>query len=55
MYQDFKNGGLRVPNTEVMAKSLKLAWISRFLITDSTSRTENWKLIPDHCLKNYGV
>ena len=24
MYQDFTNGGLRVPNMEVIAKSLKL-------------------------------
>ena len=27
MYQDYVDGGLRVPNMEVMAKSLKLAWI----------------------------
>ena len=32
----------------------KFLAISRFLITDSTSRTENWKLIPDHCFENYG-
>ena len=35
-----------MPNIEVMAKSLKLAWISRFLSTDVLSRKENWKAIP---------
>lgn len=48
MYQDYVDGGLRVPNMEVMAKSLKLAWISRFLSTDVLSRKENWKAIPYH-------
>ena len=54
MYQDFVDGGLRVPNMEVMAKSLKLAWISRFLSTDVLSRKENWKAIPYHFFKEYG-
>ena len=45
MYQDYVDGGLRVPNMEVMAKSLKLAWISRFLSTDVLSRREIWKAI----------
>ena len=31
MHQDYVDGGLRVPNMEVIAKSLKLAWISKFL------------------------
>ena len=48
MYQDYVDGGLRVPNMEVMAKSLKLAWISRFLSTDVLSRREIWKAIPYH-------
>ena len=51
MYQDYVDGGLRVPNMEVMAKSLKLAWISRFLSTDVLSRKENWKAIPYHFFK----
>jgi len=38
MYQDYVDGGLRVPNMEATAKSLKLAWISRFLSTDVLSR-----------------
>ena len=46
MYQDYVDGGLCVPNMEVIAKSLKLAWISRFLTTDVLSRKENWKAIP---------
>ena len=54
MYQDYVDGGLRVPNMEVIAKSLKLAWISRFLTTDVLSRKENWKAIPDHFLREYG-
>lgn len=48
MYQDYVDGGLRVPNMEVMAKSLKLAWISKFLSTDVLSRKENWKAITYH-------
>jgi len=48
IYQDYVDGGLRVPNMEVMAKSLKLAWISRFLSTDVLSRKENSKAIPYH-------
>ena len=34
MYQDYVDGELPEPNIEVIAKSLKLAWISRFLTTD---------------------
>ena len=54
MYQDFIDGGLRVPNMEVMAKSLKLAGIARFLTIDMLSRKENWKVIPDYLLRKYG-
>jgi len=54
MYQDYVDGGLRVPNMEVMAKSLNLAWISRFLLTDVLSRKENWKAIPYHFFREYG-
>ena len=54
MYQDFIDGGMRVPNMEVMAKSLKLAWISRFLTIDMLSRKKNWKAIPDYFLRKYG-
>ena len=54
MYQDHVDGGLRVPNMEEMAKSLKLAWISRFLSTDVLSRKENWKAIPYHFFREFG-
>ena len=54
MYQDYVDGGLRVPNMEVMAKSLKLAWISRFLSTDVLLRKENWKAIPYHFFREHG-
>ena len=54
MYQDYVDGGFRVPNMEVMAKSLKLSWISRFLSTDVLSRKENWKAIPYHFFREYG-
>ena len=53
MYQDYVDGGLRVPNMEVMAKSFKLAWISRFLSTDVLSRKENWKAIPYHFFREF--
>ena len=48
MYQDYVDGELPEPNIEVIAKSLKLAWISRFLTTDVLWRKENRKAIPDH-------
>ena len=54
MYQDYVDGGLHVPHMEVMAKSLKLAWILRFLLTDVLSRKENWKAIPYHFFREYG-
>ena len=55
MYQGYVDGGLRVPNMEVMANSLNLAWISRFLSTDALSRKETWKAIPFHFLENMAV
>ena len=39
---------------EVLAKSLKLAWISRFLSTDVLSRKEIWKAIPYHFFRENG-
>ena len=54
IYQDYVDGGLRVPHMDVMAKSLKLAWISRFLLTDVLSRNKNWKVIPYHFFGEYG-
>ena len=36
-----------------MTKSLKLAWISRFLDCERTP-AESWKVIPNHFLDKYG-
>ena len=54
MYQDYVDGGLRVPNMEVMTKSLKLAWISRFFSTNVLSRKKNWKAILYHFFREHG-
>ena len=52
MFLDFDQGGLRAPSVETMSKSLKLAWISRFLINDEMS--ESWRAIPNHYFDKYG-
>ena len=54
MVQDYNKGGLRDPSIEIMAKSLKLAWISRFLQSTPTHDDESWKVIPNHFLDKYG-
>ena len=54
MVQDYNKGGLRAASIETMAKSLKLAWISRFLQSIPTHDDESWKVIPDHFLDKYG-
>ena len=54
MVQDYNKGGLRAPSIETMAKSLKLAWISRFLQSIPTRDDELWKVIPNHFLDKYG-
>ena len=53
MYQNYEKGGLRVPNTDVMTKSLRLAWISRLLAKDE-KRNKVWKTIPNHFFDMYG-
>ena len=53
MYQNYDKGGIRVPNAEVMAKSLRLAWIPRFLSNDE-NWNEVWKAIPNHFFALYG-
>ena len=53
MYQNYEKGGLRVPNADVMTKSLRLAWISRLLAKDD-KRNEVWKSIPNHFVDMYG-
>ena len=54
MVQDQNKGGLRAPSIETMAKSLNLAWISRFLKSMPTRDDESWRVIPNHFLDKYG-
>ena len=53
MYQNYDKGGIRVPNADVMAKSLRLAWISRLLSNDE-EWSQVWKAIPNHFFDMYG-
>ena len=53
MILDYDQGGLRAPSIDVLAKSLKLAWISR-LLTDEPTCSESWKTIPDYFFEKYG-
>ena len=43
---------MRVPNADVMTKSLRLAWISQLLAKDD-KRNEVWKTIPNHFFDMY--
>lgn len=53
MYLNYEKGGLRVPNMDVMTKSLRLAWISRLLFNEG-EWYEAWRTIPNHFLDKYG-
>ena len=50
LYQDYKDGGLRMIDIETMVKALRLAWIPRLLKIGSL----NWKTVPDYYFKKYG-
>ena len=50
LYQPLAEGGLNFVNFPVVVKSLRLAWINRFL---SNSR-DSWKAIPNHYLSTHG-
>ena len=50
LYQPLAEGGLNFVNFPAVVKSLRLAWISRFL---SNSR-DSWKAIPNHYLSTHG-
>ena len=53
MILDYDQGGLRAPSIDVLAKSLKLAWISRLLADEPTCR-ESWKTIPNYFFEKCG-
>ena len=53
MYQDYMDGGLRVPNILTTFKSLNLAWIPRLLKSENCS-DESWSYIPSYYFKMYG-
>ena len=53
MILDYGQGGLRAPSIDVLAKSLKFAWISR-LLTDEPTCSESWKTIPNYFFEKYG-
>ena len=53
-YQNYQDGGLRVPNFEVMSKALKLAWIGRFLSVQQPHGKETWKVIPEYFFGKFG-
>ena len=53
LYQDYEKGGLRVTHVETLCKALRLAWIQRFLKSDSWV-IENWKVIPCCFFNKYG-
>ena len=53
MISDYVKGGIRAPSIDVMAKSLNLAWISRFLPEGQTYK-ESWKVIPSYLLEKFG-
>ena len=50
LYQDIHKGGLRMVDTEIMFKALKLAWIPRLL----SPGNPKWRTVPDYYLKGVG-
>ena len=50
LYQDIHKGGLRMVDTEIMFKALKLTWIPRILLPGNPK----WKTVPDYYLKGVG-
>ena len=53
MFLDYDKGGLRAPCIDVLAKSLRLTWISR-LLTDEQMSNEPWKAIANYLFEQYG-
>ena len=54
VYQDYQDGGLRVPNFEVISKALKFASIGRFLSVQQPHEKENRKVIPEYFFGKFG-
>ena len=50
MYQPLVEGGVNIVNFPAVVKSLRLAWISRFL----SKSQDSWKAIPNHYLSIHG-
>lgn len=53
MVLDYDQGGRRAPSKDALAKSLKLAWISR-LLAGEQKHSESWKAIPNYIFGKYG-
>ena len=53
MVLEYDQGGLRAPRIDALAKSLKLAWISR-LKAGEQKHSESWKAIPSDIFGKYG-
>ena len=53
MISDYEEGGLRAPSIDIMAKSMKLAWISR-LLSEEENFEDSWKTIPNYLLDKFG-
>ena len=53
MISDYDEGGLRAPSIDIMAKSMKLAWIPR-LLSEEENFYDSWKTIPNYLLDKFG-
>ena len=49
MISDYVEGGLRAPSIEIMAKSMKLAWIPGRL-SEEENFEDSWKAVPNYLL-----
>ena len=53
MISNYDEGGLRAPSIDIMAKSMKLAWIPR-LLSEEENFEDSWKVIPNYLLDKFG-
>ena len=54
MVLDYDQKGLPAPSIDALAKSLKLAWISR-LLAGEQKQSESWKAIPNYMFGKYRI